>query len=130
MISVALKRNTVFTSTTLVENSVLSNSTTTQSQVIVNNNIFNNIVNNYNIISCDGGEGCSACGSEKGSVVSEPMRLNYDLWDSFTDVINQINDLLTDFSLGNFEKITGKLTWDFYNRMSKMIFCGEFVFMF
>lgn len=132
MFSAMSMKNTVFTTNTLSTNTVFFSSFTSPAQNttnIVNNTT--NIVNNYNIIRCGRCSECddSSCssgggggsGSGNSSVGSEIKLLRFDIWDTFTDVIQTINHLLSEFSMGNFTNVASKLTFDFYNSISKML---------
>ena len=124
------RKNTNFTTNTLVNNTVFVTSFTSPTQVTIVNTTYNNITNNYNLVQCDGCQGCSQCGSKHGSVVEHheddasslvSKKFTFDVWDTFTDVIHAIYHLLLEFSLGEFEHVASKLSMDYYNSISEML---------
>jgi hypothetical protein len=120
------RKNTLFTTNTLVVNTVMYSQFTSPTQVTIQNTTYNNIVNNYNIVKCGGcgagkDDGCQACGDCEDCKSVSDMKFNFDIWDTFTDVVNTINHLLTEFSLGHFDKVTQSLSMDYYNSVSKML---------
>jgi hypothetical protein len=48
-------------------------------------------------------------------------KFSFDVWDTFTDVIQAIYHLLVEFSQGEFEHVASKLSMDYYNSISEML---------
>ena len=81
---------------------------------ITNENITNNNITNENItkeVSCH----------EDNESDDSSHKFNFDLWDTFTDVIHAIYHLLVEFSQGEFEHVASKLSMDYYNSISEML---------